>query len=77
MSSPMSVLCIQKKCSSVAAKTKIIPRSCGRSRRNIKPRVRASSLFAISTRTTHGPRGVSNRTAPSGSVVETTGAAWV
>src|SRR5215467_1836542 len=62
----MSVLCIQNGCSEVSSKRNSIPRSRGRSRRNMRPRARDSSVRASSTWTTHGPRDVSNRTAGCG-----------
>src|SRR5216684_2472352 len=66
MSSAMSVLRIQNGCSDVSSKMNSIPRSRGRSRRNIRPRARCSSVRATSTCTTQGPRDVSNRTAGCG-----------
>src|SRR5713101_1260490 len=62
MSSAMSVLRIQNGCSDASSKMNSIPRSRGRSRRNIRPRARCSSVRATSTCTTQGPRDVSNRT---------------
>jgi len=64
MSRAISVLCIQNVCSSLAGKTKIMPRSGSSDRRYISPRAREASSPAISTLTTHGPRAVSKRTAP-------------
>ena len=64
MSRAMSVLCIQNVWSSVVGNTKIIPRSGSSDRRYMSPRVRDASSLAISTRTIHGPRAVSKRTAP-------------
>ena len=52
-----------------------MPRSCGRSRRNISPRSRSAPLAAISTFTIQGPRGVSKRTEPTRSSVFS--AAWL